>query len=466
MSERDPAPSTHGTEPPAGAGRAIVTFARSWQALTVIRSLGRRGVEVIAGDEYDLTPGGLSRYCAARFSYPDPARDRQGFLAALERAIEEHCPDDGQPLVLVPVHRETFVIAEERARFEPRAAMALPDPERIAAVRDKGRLVELARDAGVPVPDTWQPGSADELRAAADEIPLPAIVKVRRGVAGVGLEKVETRADLLATFEKMVEQFRLEPSDLPIVQALAPGDDYCVTALFDRGAPRATMTYRNLAKLSDGAPGAIRETVEARAAEAATRKLLADLDWHGIAEVDFMWDGRDDSEPVLIEINPRLFGGLFQAVASGVDYPWMLYRLALGDPVPEPEEVKIGARTEAPVLGLLATMRELAEEAGDFDGVAEAWRAARGELESKGAFEGLRRLWRGLADELDPEARIERVRSVLERNEGNVSMLLESGDARAGLGLIYPLAVFLRHGKVTSDLLAGASLEGDGFESD
>ncbi len=57
------------------AGRAIVTFARGWQTLVAVRSLGRRGVEVVAGDHYSMTPGSLSKYCTAKFKYPDPDRD-------------------------------------------------------------------------------------------------------------------------------------------------------------------------------------------------------------------------------------------------------------------------------------------------------------------------------------------------------------------------------------------------------
>ena len=61
------------------AGRAIVTFARGWQTLVVVRSLGRRGVEVITGDQYAMTPASLSKYSTASFRYPIPRRSRRRF---------------------------------------------------------------------------------------------------------------------------------------------------------------------------------------------------------------------------------------------------------------------------------------------------------------------------------------------------------------------------------------------------
>jgi hypothetical protein len=42
-----------------------------------------------------------------------------------------------------------------------------------------------------------------------------------------------------------------------------------------------------------------------------------------VAEVDFRWDGKE-SEPLLIEVKPRFWGGLTPSVASGWDNPYLL----------------------------------------------------------------------------------------------------------------------------------------------
>ena len=108
-----------------------------------------------------------------------------------------------------------------------------------------------------------------------------------------------------------------------------PGDDYCTTFLFDHGQVRASMTYHNLRTYPvKSGTGVLRETVDAPAMERTGAALLGSLGWHGVAEVDFRWDGKS-AEPVLIEVNPRFWGGLTQSVASGWDYPYLLYRLAI-----------------------------------------------------------------------------------------------------------------------------------------
>jgi predicted ATP-grasp superfamily ATP-dependent carboligase len=69
---------------------------------------------------------------------------------------------------------------------------------------------------------------------------------------------------------------------------------------------------------------------------AAARRLLEHLAWHGPCQADFIVDR--EGRPYLIDINPRLWGSLTQAIASGVDFPHLIYQLALrGDVEPVPD---------------------------------------------------------------------------------------------------------------------------------
>jgi predicted ATP-grasp superfamily ATP-dependent carboligase len=442
-------------------GRVLVTFSRSWQALAAIRSLGSRGLEVVTGDELALTPGALSKYSVDSFTYPNAAADPEGFLDALEDAVRRFRPADGVPYVLLPVHRETYLIARHRARFEAEIALALPPSELIEEVRDKGRLVELAQGLEILTPRTWSPSSSSELEGQIDDVRYPAFVKVRRGVAGVGIEKVESASALRSAFETLSSQLAADEG-LPIIQEAAAGDDYCVSALLDNGQTRAMMTYRNLYSITEAAPGAIRKTVEAPAPEAAAVRLLEGLGWHGVAEVDFLWTGKTGDPAYLIEINPRLFGGLFQAIASGVDYPWMLYRLALGEEIEPPEKVDLGVISETPIFGLLATLRETMESAGRWEALERAWGDAKGLLAQGALGESLATMWDGLKEGLDPDQRREALESLLAERKATISQLFADDDPKAALGLLYPLAIFLGQGKITSGMVVGAQPVNEG----
>src|SRR5262245_367224 len=103
------------------AMKAILTFSRGWNALAAARSLGRRGVQIVAGDEYRFSPTSFSKYTIDHFLYPNPDENPAGFLDKLEEVVRKHRDEDtegGEEYVLMPFHKESFLIAAHRERFE------------------------------------------------------------------------------------------------------------------------------------------------------------------------------------------------------------------------------------------------------------------------------------------------------------------------------------------------------------
>jgi predicted ATP-grasp superfamily ATP-dependent carboligase len=451
---------------PGQNGRAVVTYARGWQTLVATRSLGLHGVEVVTGDEYAMTAASFSRYSIAEFRYPNVTKDPQGFLDALEAAVIQYKPaNPDTPYVLMPIHKETYLIARHRARFEPHIRVPLPDIADIERVHNKGTLAADAIGRGLPVPATWLPTTLAEFEAVAGDIPLPAFVKLRESAAGVGVQKVKTRDELIATFKEFVSHFILKEGDYPIIQQAVPGEDYCVTALFDRGNIFTCMTYHNLrAYPAEKGAGVLRETVNAPAMETITRDILGPLGWHGVAELDFRWDGTPKGQPVLIEVNPRFWGGLIQAVESGWDYPWLLFRLAADGHVSMAEQGRYDVRTETPLLAFLATLQDMADTEQGMQALHAAWDDAKDERQRAGKRAAIKQLVRGLRKTANTRTRVREAKKLLQDHKDNVYDILASHDPLPALGVLYPLAVFLKHGKVNMELLTGESGPGDGEE--
>ncbi|MGE0709402.1 MAG: ATP-grasp domain-containing protein [Planctomycetota bacterium] len=451
---------------------AIVTYGRGWPALAVTRSLGRRGVRVVCGDSVGFAPSTFSRYCARSFRYPDAGEDPQGFLAALEQVAREELARGGQ-VVLLPVHAETYLVARERARFEALGVrLALPSHEQIERTRDKGRLADLAEELGIRIPVTHRFQSVAEVYRAAPELSYPVFVKVRGAAAGVGIQKVDTPEELVRVYGDFVAGYELAAPDLPIVQEAVPGDDICVSALFDRGRCLAVHTYRNIRQFprTTGA-GVLRETVLAPRAEAEACRLLEHLGWHGLAQLDFRWGGegepersggggylpldsaerakraerRDAAEPDLIELNPRFFGGLPQAIAAGVDYPWLLLQLALGN-TPERPVIDPAPRTETPVLGLLATLGEIRRD----EEVHAALARLKGTLraEGEGRWERFWAFLRELGEVANPRNVAAYLRGKLAAHRGTINDVIHGDDPLPVLGVLFPLSVALKHGSL------------------
>jgi predicted ATP-grasp superfamily ATP-dependent carboligase len=72
-------------------------------------------------------------------------------------------------------------------------------------------------------------------------------------------------------------------------------------------------------------------------------RLLQSLKWHGVAMVEFKVDPRDN-EPKLMELNPRFWGSLALAIHAGVDFPYLLYRMAMGKEFAPVVDYTVGVR--------------------------------------------------------------------------------------------------------------------------
>ena len=433
--------------------RALVTHSRGWHALAITRSLGRQGVEVYCGEEAPFAPCFFSKYCLGSFQHPSVGEESEAFVDYMVEKVKELKPDDeNEPYVLIPVHKETWLFARHRERFEPHITLPLTSYANMAQTHDKGRLALLAEELGIPIPRTQQFTSLDDVYRAVPDMTFPVFLKVREGAAGVGLKKCDTPEELTASFQEFVEGFKLEPETYPLVQDFVDGEDYCVTALFDSGQPVAMMTYHNVRAFPRGTgAGAVRETVELSDAEASARRLLEHLGWHGMAQLDFRRSS--DGASYLIELNPRFFGGLTQSIAANVDYPWLLFQMASGMKIESVPEIDYTTRTEAPLVGLLATLDEIAHD----DRALDRLRRVRDELGVGGERdpdEGrLKPLWDAIRDAANPKDIRAYLKEMFEVHRDTINDVFQSDDPRPALGVLFPMALMLKHGKLSLGVL-------------
>jgi predicted ATP-grasp superfamily ATP-dependent carboligase len=93
------------------------------------------------------------------------------------------------------------------------------------------------------------------------------------------------------------------------------------------------------------------ETVDDPATSAAAVRLIETLRYTGIVEVEFKRDPRD-GKLKLLDINPRVWGWHSLCGPAGVDYPYLLWLLTTGEPIPA-TKAAVGVRwvrmsTDAP----------------------------------------------------------------------------------------------------------------------
>jgi predicted ATP-grasp superfamily ATP-dependent carboligase len=307
--------------------RVLVTDAGRGSAITIIRSLGRQGIEVVAADHDPRSPGFRSRYAAGRLVYPSPAVDADAAVETLRDAATRQGID-----LIVPVSDDIGLpLAHARDRFAGVCALALPDPEALAVVTDKHATLQLAQRLGVPVPASALVHTAEEAQAAAAGMEWPIVIKpvasrVYREGAVDAFEVVY--ADGPAALG--AQMGRLEGRCGAMLQEYVTGEGHGVELLVDRGRPLAAFQHRRLHEVPiTGGASSLRESVRLDPVlYRYASRMLEELCWTGLAMVEFRVGPRG---PALMEINGRVWGSLPLAVKSGVDFPLALAALYLPD---------------------------------------------------------------------------------------------------------------------------------------
>lgn len=279
----------------------------------------------IIGLSYDaLDPGlYLHDYCDAAhlLSYP-----RNGADAILTRLAEIHfvekidvlipCLDSELPLLvkLAPLLEEMGI------------RCFLPDAVQFSQ-RDKDRLEDLARIAGVKCPQTRRLNSPEFFKTCErDGWTYPMVVK------GVFYDArvVHNQDEARAAFYRIAAHW-----GLPVmVQRFIAGEEYNLTALGDgKGRMLGEVMMKKRAITAKGKAWAGISIHDDELA-ASARRLVAALKWKGPLEVEAMRDINGDYH--LIEINPRFPAWIYLSHGVGRNLPALLLELALGN---EPGEM-------------------------------------------------------------------------------------------------------------------------------
>lgn len=311
-------------------------------ALAAVRSLGKAGLQVLVGESRGNSLAGSSKYCAGSVVYASPYRDPEAFVRSVVELAREHAVQVLMPMTDVT----TGICITSKARFDG-LRLALPDAASFHRLTNKQALAEFAATLGVPVPLTFCVNSLADLSAAVDRFKPPFVIKPTQS-------KIWFRDEWIATsvqYAASVQQLRDIVARLPwlgtvpiLIQEYIAGQGQGVFALYDRGAPLVWFSHRRIReKPPSGGISVVSESVPLDAnMRLLSQKLLSAAQWHGVAMVEFKV--RTDGRPYVIEVNGRFWGSLQLAVDAGVDFPYLLYKLAMGEPIDAPQRFEIGQR--------------------------------------------------------------------------------------------------------------------------
>ena len=349
-------------EAPIGAdrgeshGSAVVPAVYSPHAVSVMRSLAERDVRTIAAYER-ATPALGSRFCDESVLVPDPEDDLEGYRDALLSLAR-------RPAVraIVPMREvDVYVLSRHRSAFARHVDPTWPSFEAVRAAHDRLRLLEAARDAGVGVPETTLLGEVDDWTPRQVLKPRFAFLTTDYVDETVTRPREPGSVRYLDRgVEPDVAEVRTEMDHDPLVQTYVPGEEYALWALYIDGEPAVTCGKRQVrGQTYAGGTSVYRETVRVPGLEAAGRRLLDRLEWHGLASVQFKRDPETGAF-TLLEVNPRVWVSVACPALAGVDFTDAYWRMATGGSVTQPDyETGVGThRLLGEAMYLLSVARD------------------------------------------------------------------------------------------------------------
>ncbi len=339
--------------------KVLVLDANQRSALAIIRSLGRQGLSIVAGDHITSPLGSASRYAAASVRYPDPAADADAFIRQVIDIVDRLAID-----TIIPATDLTTMLLVSQSDLSKNVHLAAPPPDSYEALTDKARLIDLAGRLGISVPETRTVQNADAVVDAARDFGFPVVLKPARSrylkeghVRSTGVQIVEGPERLPAALASMPWL-----RDIPcLVQRFVPGYGSGIFALYGPSGPIAWFAHRRLReKPPTGGVSVLSQSVPVDPTlQSAAAKLLTAVGWTGVAMVEFRI--APDGTPYLMEVNGRFWGSLQLAIDSGLDFPWLLYQLTHGMALDVPAPYTVGRRLRW-LLGdldsLLITLRQ------------------------------------------------------------------------------------------------------------
>lgn len=308
--------------------KTLVLDANQRSALATTRSLGRRGIHVIAGDEARYTLAGVSHYCAERLVYPSPYATPQLFAEVLGVEIRRR----GVQILLPMSEVTTSIVLASRSRLgEVRIPYA--NDNAFNVLSDKIKLLDIAAQLGVPAPRSRVVHDPTEAPALAAELGYPVVIKPGRSRILAGQHWLATSVRYAGSRENLERIVAADPvlQRHPfLLQEFISGIGQGVFTLYHAGQPVVFFAHRRIReKPPSGGVSVLSESCSPEPMLVEYSKCLLNyVAWDGVAMVEYKVDR--DGKPFLMEVNARFWGSLQLSIDAGIDFPFLAYLAATG----------------------------------------------------------------------------------------------------------------------------------------
>ena len=306
------------------------------QGLALTRIFGEQGIPVYVVDRYNCIAR-FSKYCKRYFRSPEYLTD--DFVDFLMYIGEKYNLKDW---ALIPCDDHiVFNISKNKSSLSSIYKIISPDFNDLQNIINKRNLLNIARNIGVPVPETVYPD-----KEQLEVLKCPCIIKGNEGQTFYkNTGKKAFWLNSHSEYSQLLAKQNINEKDI-FIQQFIPFDGTNRTLSFTAFSIEGDLkTFWMGEKLRDhpfrfGTATYCRSIFDSVLVEYG-KKLLKELKFTGVAEIEFLKDPVDGKYK-LIEINPRTWLWVGLAKETGINFPLYVYNYLNSIKTNYPSDYKVG----------------------------------------------------------------------------------------------------------------------------
>ena len=304
-------------------GKVLVLGNDERAFLTVIRSLGRKDIEVHAGWCPKCALALRSRYVKAVHHLPSYNSEGNDWKTALTSLMRREDYD-----LVIPCHDQMIIPLQSNAdEIKKSGNIYLLNDKSFKVVNSKVETTELARELGIPVPRDKRISKYDQSNDIIKYLKFPLILKPISSfspenlVAKRYVRRVYTVQELYLKLNEML------PKGDILVQENFIGKGVGIEVLAKHGNVLVAFQHLRVHEPLSGGGSSYRKSVlVSPELMKEARKFIEAIEYTGVAMIEFKLNTKSN-QFILVEVNGRFWGSLPLAVSAGVDFPYYLYQM-------------------------------------------------------------------------------------------------------------------------------------------
>jgi predicted ATP-grasp superfamily ATP-dependent carboligase len=322
--------------------KVLLTDGQYKHTLAALRCLARSDYQVdVIGSSKCLTY--WSKYLS-RISYKKDDFCEEGFEQFLNFLRHEKYD------VILPIGAKSIeLISRYKSEVEKHCLIPLTDNAKINICLNKQKTYLFANQLGINIPNTWYISSEKDLQNHIQDFRFPVVVKGNDEILKDIPMYASNQSDLLDILNVWGKNIPINKNVFCLVQEYIKGVGCGFFALYQEGQLKRIFMHKRIRETppSGGASCCAISIFEEDLFEAG-KKLLDALVWHGVAMVEFRRE-LDTGRLYLMEINPKFWGSLDLAIASGVNFPKLAVDMVMGQNIEYSNSYRVGLRYHWPL---------------------------------------------------------------------------------------------------------------------